>query len=77
MAVPLTNGEATFVGQAVGAGANAAFVFTASLAVWILLKMIVGIRASADEEDKGLDDSEIGSPAWPDFSGAAPLRPAE
>ncbi len=77
MAVPLTNTEATFVGQAVGVGANAAFVFTASMVIWILLKMIVGIRASADEEDKGLDDSEIGSPAWPDFSGSTTMRPAE
>jgi len=77
MAVPLTNSDANFVGQAVGVGANAAFVFTASLVVWVLLKMIVGIRASADEEDKGLDDSEIGSPAWPDFSGAPTMRPAE
>ena len=78
MAVPLTNSDATFVGQAVGVGANAAFVFGVSIVAWFLLKMIVGIRASADEEDKGLDDSEIGSPAWPDFSaGEVPLRPAE
>ena len=79
IAVPLSNADATFVGQAVGIGANAVFVFVSSLVVWFLLKMIVGIRASADEEDKGLDDSEIGSPAWPDFSGKDPypLQPAE
>jgi Amt family ammonium transporter len=77
IAVPLSNPDATFVGQAVGIGANAVFVFSTSLILWFLLKMIVGIRATAEEEDKGLDDSEIGAPAWPDFSGAVPLRPAE
>lgn len=76
--VPFTNSDATYIGQAVGIGANAVFVFTTSLVLWILLKVIVGIRASADEEDKGLDESEIGAPAWPDFSEKPnPLQPAE
>ncbi len=76
--VPFTNSDATYIGQAVGIGANAIFVFTTSLVLWILLKVIVGIRASADEEDKGLDESEIGAPAWPDFSEKPnPLQPAE
>lgn len=76
MAVPFTNGDANFVGQAVGVGANAVFVFSASLVVWIFLKVVIGIRASADEEDKGLDESEVGAPAWPDFSGRT-VHPAE
>ncbi|WP_375201542.1 ammonium transporter [Hyphococcus sp.] len=76
--VPFTNSDATYIGQAVGIGANAVFVFTVSLVLWFLLKIIVGIRASAEEEDKGLDDSEIGAPAWPDFSETPrPLHPAE
>ena len=76
--VPFSNSDATYLGQAVGIGANAVFVFFVSLVVWFLLKMIVGIRASAEEEDKGLDDSEIGAPAWPDFSAKPnPLQPAE
>ncbi len=77
LAVPLTNSDATFIGQAVGVGANAAFVFTVSLVIWFLMKMIIGIRASADDEDKGLDDSEVGAPAWPDFSAKPQLHPAE
>ncbi|WP_411816990.1 ammonium transporter [Hyphococcus sp. DH-69] len=77
MAVPLTNSDATFLGQAVGVGANALFVFPVSLVIWLLLKMIVGIRASAEEEEKGLDDSEIGAPAWPDFSATGNVHPAE
>lgn len=76
--VPFSNSDATYLGQAVGIGANAVFVFFVSIVVWFLLKMIVGIRASAEEEDKGLDDSEIGAPAWPDFSAKPnPLQPAE
>ena len=76
--VPLSNSDATFLGQAVGIGANAVFVFSVSLVIWFFLKVVVGIRASADDEDKGLDDSEVGAPAWPDFSGAETrLTPAE
>ena len=47
MAVPLTNSEATFLGQAVGVGANAVFVFSVSIVAWVALKFIVGIRATA------------------------------
>ena len=68
MVVPVTNSDASFYGQAVGVGANAIFVFSVSLVIWFLLKFIVGIRASAAEEEAGLDDSEIGSPAYPDFA---------
>ncbi len=75
--VPVTNSDASFVGQAVGIGANAAFVFTVSLAIWFFMKIVIGIRASADEEDRGLDDSEVGAPAWPDFSGEEKIQPAE
>lgn len=77
IAVPLTNSDASFIGQAVGIGANAVFVFTASLVIWFFLKIVIGIRASADDEEKGLDDSEVGAPAWPDFRGGETLHPAE
>ena len=75
--VPMTNSDASFVGQAVGIGANAVFVFSASLVIWFFLKIVIGIRASADEEEKGLDDTEVGAPAWPDFRGGETLHPAE
>lgn len=72
MIVPLTNsaGGATYLGQAVGVGANAAFVFTASLIVWVALKFVIGLRATADEEDAGMDQSELDGPAYPEFSPA-------
>ncbi|MGE0408177.1 MAG: ammonium transporter [Amphiplicatus sp.] len=73
--VPFSNHDASYVGQLVGIGAVAAFVFPASLVLWFFLKFTIGIRASAQQEDDGLDDSEIGSPAYPDFVRAA--APAE
>ena len=77
--VPFSNSDATFVGQAVGIGANAAFVFSVSIVIWFFLKIVIGIRASAADEDKGLDEAEVGAPAWPDFSGeeANYANPAE
>ncbi len=75
--VPVTNSDASFLGQAIGIAANGVFVFSASLVIWFFLKIVIGIRASADDEEKGLDDSEVGAPAWPDFNGGGALRPAE
>ena len=68
--VPWTNGDATFIGQSVGVLANAAFVFGTSFVIWMFLRFTIGIRANANEEDEGLDNSELGAPAYPDFAGA-------
>lgn len=68
MAVPLTNSDASFYGQAVGVGAIGAFVFTASFVVWLILKITVGIRLSPDEEIVGGDLSELGHAAGSIFS---------
>ena len=45
-----------------------AFVFIASLIVWLILKAIMGIRVGEEEEINGLDMSELGMEAYPDFS---------
>lgn len=67
MAVPITNSDASFTGQAVGVVAIGAFVSIASLAFWIALKYTIGIRASAEAERTGLDQSELGLVAYPEF----------
>ena len=67
MAVPLTNSDASFYGQGVGVIAIGAFVSIASLAVWLLLKFTIGIRASAEAERAGLDQHELGLVAYPEF----------
>ncbi len=67
MAVPLTNTDASFVAQAIGVVSIGAFVFVSSLVVWMILKVVVGIRASEEEESLGLDKTELGLEAYPEF----------
>ena len=67
MAVPLTNSDASFYGQGVGVIAIGAFVSIFSLALWLLLKFTIGIRASAEAERAGLDQHELGLVAYPEF----------
>ncbi len=67
MAVPLTNGDANFMAQAIGIGAIGGFVIVASLIVWTLLKFTIGLRPSLEDELEGLDKAEIGIEAYPEF----------
>lgn len=67
LAVLLTNDEATVIGQIVPMAIVAAFVFGASLVVWIILRLTVGIRVTEEEEMGGLDIAEIGVEAYPEF----------
>jgi Amt family ammonium transporter len=69
LAVLLSNDEATLSGQLAGIGAIFAFVFVSSLAVWLALKVVVGIRVSADDELEGVDIAECGMQAYPEFVG--------
>jgi Amt family ammonium transporter len=66
--VPVTNEGATLSGQLVGAATIFGWVFVCSLIVWGALKEIIGIRVSAEEEYEGVDISECGMEAYPEFS---------
>ncbi|MEE9334178.1 MAG: ammonium transporter [Granulosicoccaceae bacterium] len=68
MIVPLTNDGASFAAQAFGALVIFAWVFIASLVTWGLIKAIVGIRISDEEEYEGADVSECGMEAYPEFT---------
>jgi Amt family ammonium transporter len=68
LAVPLTNPGATFVGQLVGAATIFTWVFVASLIVWMIIKVIMGIRVSEEEEYEGVDIGECGMEAYPEFT---------
>jgi Amt family ammonium transporter len=70
LAVPLTNDGATFVGQLVGALTIFVWVFGASLVAWLVIKSIMGIRVSAEEEYDGVDLTECGLEAYPEFTSA-------
>jgi len=79
LAVLLSNEGATLTGQLAGIGAIFGFVFAASLAFWLLLRVIMGIRVDAADEYEGLDVSECGMHAYPEFvsthvSGGGPGR---
>jgi len=67
LAVPLTNSSASFLGQLVGAGTIFVWVFGTSLLLWIGLKSAMGIRVSDEEEEDGVDLSECGLEAYPEF----------
>lgn len=57
-----------FVAQLKGVLLVGAFVFVASLAIWYAIKVIMGVRVTAEEEHEGLDIGEHGNEAYPDFS---------
>lgn len=67
-AVLFTDAEATFGGQLVGMLTIFIWVFVASLIVWTLIKLIMGLRVSEEEEMEGVDISECGQEAYPEFT---------
>ena len=68
LAVPLTNTGATFFGQIVGAATIFVWVFGASLVLWLILKAVMGIRVSEEDEVSGVDLVECGMEAYPEFT---------
>lgn len=68
--VPLTNTEVSFSGQLIGAVTIFVWVFVTSLIVWGALKAVIGIRVTDEEEFEGVDMSECGLEAYPDFTGS-------
>ncbi|MEZ5553067.1 MAG: ammonium transporter [Pseudomonadales bacterium] len=67
LAVCITNDEATLGAQLLGITAIFAWVFLASLLVWFVLKLTMGIRISEEEEYEGGDIAECGLEAYPEF----------
>lgn len=66
--VPLTNDGSSFSGQLIGAATIFGWVFIASLVVWGILKAVMGIRVSEEEEYEGVDLAECGMEAYPEFT---------
>ena len=62
------SGSATITAQITGIVAYGVFTFVISLVLWFILKAVVGIRVSEEDEINGLDMSELGMEAYPDFS---------
>ncbi|WP_417596228.1 ammonium transporter [Oceanospirillum sp.] len=68
LAVPLSNVDATFSAQLLGIISIFGWVFVASLIVWSILKAVIGIRVSEEEEYEGVDIAECGLEAYPEFT---------
>jgi Amt family ammonium transporter len=60
-------GGGDFVAQIVGIVAVGVFVSVTSAIVWLALKATVGLRVSEEEEELGLDKTELGMEAYPEF----------
>ena len=67
MVVPFTNADASFLIQFIGVISIAGFGFLASYGAVYLINMITPIRATDEEQALGLDASEIGVEAYPEF----------
>ena len=68
LAVVITNGDASLGTQIYGIIVIGVFSFLASLAIFYIISITLGLRCSEEEETKGLDVSELGMDAYPDFS---------
>lgn len=71
LAVPFTNDDASFGTQIVGIVACAALVVPLSAIFWFIIKAIMGVRVSEEEEMQGLDLAELGMEGYPEFNKSA------
>jgi Amt family ammonium transporter len=69
IAVTLSNPDSTLVAQLTGLGVILGWTFVASLITWAIIKMVIGIRVSEEEEYEGVDVGECGLEAYPEFVG--------
>jgi Amt family ammonium transporter len=67
LAVTISNSDATLWAQLIGIATIFAWVFCASLAVWLVLRLSVGLRVSEEEEYSGMDLVDCGLEAYPEF----------
>ena len=68
LVVPLTNSDGSFVTQLIGVASIFSWVFITSLIVWGLIKLVMGLRVSEEEEYEGVDIAECGKEAYPEFT---------
>jgi len=64
------NEDATLIGQLTGIGVIFAWTFITSFIAWFIIKQVMGIRVGEQEEYEGVDASECGIEAYPEFNSA-------
>ncbi len=67
LAVCLSNPDASLLAQLAGIATIFAWVFVTSLAAWVGLRAVIGIRVPEEEEYEGVDIGECGLEAYPEF----------
>jgi Amt family ammonium transporter len=67
IAVVFTNDGASLGTQLISIVIVGVFAFLASAVVWLILKAVIGIRISEEQEMSGLDNTELGMEAYPEF----------
>ncbi|HEX9802556.1 MAG TPA: ammonium transporter [Gammaproteobacteria bacterium] len=70
LAVVFTNSDASLSAQLIGIATIFAWVFGASFVVWMVIKAVMGLRVSEEEEYEGVDLAECGLEAYPEFTGS-------
>jgi len=67
LAVCLSNPDSTLKAQLLGLVTIFVWVFITSGITWFIIKSVMGIRVSAEEEHEGVDIGECGVEAYPEF----------
>ncbi len=67
LVVPMSNDGASYMSQLYGAAVIFGFVFVSSWIVWSIIKVTMGIRVTAEQEDAGMDLHDCGVEAYPEF----------
>jgi Amt family ammonium transporter len=67
LAVGIWGAEKSFLTQLIGVGAYAVFCFASALVLFLVIKAVMGLRVSAEEEMRGLDLGEHGMEAYSGF----------
>lgn len=68
LAVTLSNEESSLLSQLTGIGVIFAWVFGAAFVTWLIIKAVMGLRVSEEEEYNGVDLTECGLEAYPEFT---------
>ena len=68
IAVVFTNSKAELYTQTISIILIGLFVTISTGVFWLILKVFLGIRVSTEDETRGLDLSELGIEAYPEFS---------
>ena len=66
--VPFTNPDTSYGVQLLGVVSYGIFTVVVTFILWFIIKSVIGIRASKEDEEYGLDMSELGVLSHPDFT---------